>query len=524
MREPLSGEYAIRYLDMASGASAAGQAEPVATGESGNSFDSIFDDLWDSFDGYGSAADAAEMELAAEKAREDLEDHLARLRGDAVRCARKLAALRNGPPPRGLLLPAEEETRWMAPEERDLAEWFDRREYAVFLRLSELYAGTGWVVPYCRYCCIRSKLGFDCDSRFLPRAKIDHVLDLISTDADRGIGRALNALGVLYEQGFYTKGDKATDIAFIHDAVKARDFYGKSARAGCVQGLQNLARVMKAGIGGAVDKAGALSINRALAERGSGQDCFAVACFFLEGDAGPSSEGDGASRWMKLAAEAGEPRAAGLLAASGGDASPERLLAEYLILCGMENARRLRRCQEMDCSVSFSVTVPREPDVEKDGGRRARDRKWLADRQPAGAVVPAAAGREEARIPNLTSANPSFAARLVLFVRDRFGCDAPRIYKAARLSRKTYSAIVGNELRPVSKQTAVALALALHLDFPEASAFIGSAGYAFSSFLLDDIVVASCIRAGIHDIGRVNEILAAHGAKTFPEAENQDAT
>ena len=51
------------------------------------------------------------------------------------------------------------------------------------------------------------------------------------------------------------------------------------------------------------------------------------------------------------------------------------------------------------------------------------------------------------RIPNLKSANPSFAARLILYVRDRFGGNAPRIYGAAHLSRKTYSSIIGNELR-----------------------------------------------------------------------------
>ena len=79
--------------------------------------------------------------------------------------------------------------------------------------------------------------------------------------------------------------------------------------------------------------------------------------------------------------------------------------------------------------------------------------------------------------------------------------------------------IIGNELCPVSKQTAVSLALALQLNHAEATAFLASAGFALSTFLTQDIVVDACIRAGIHDIDRVNEILAAHGAKTFPPAE-----
>ena len=116
----------------------------------------------------------------------------------------------------------------------------------------------------------------------------------------------------------------------------------------------------------------------------------------------------------------------------------------------------------------------------------------------------------------MTSANPSFAARLIIFVRDRFGGDAPAVYNAAHVSRKTYSAIVSNELRPVSKQTAIALTLALRLSDREQQAFLAAAGFALSEFMLEDMIVRRCIIAGIYDIDRVNEILALHGGKTFP--------
>ena len=66
----------------------------------------------------------------------------------------------------------------------------------------------------------------------------------------------------------------------------------------------------------------------------------------------------------------------------------------------------------------------------------------------------------------------------------------------------------------------MSLALALELNYAEATAFIASAGFALSTFLTQDIVVDACIRAGIHDLDRVNEILSAHGAKTFPPAED----
>ena len=143
------------------------------------------------------------------------------------------------------------------------------------------------------------------------------------------------------------------------------------------------------------------------------------------------------------------------------------------------------------------------------------DTSWLAAGRPEGTVIPPPSGRDNVRTPNMTSANPSFAAMLAIFVRDRFGGDAPGVYRAAHVSRKTYSAIVSNELRTVSKNTAISFALALNLSRDEAGKLLAAAGFALSGFLLEDIIVDACIKAGIFDIDRVNSILAAHSASTL---------
>ena len=93
--------------------------------------------------------------------------------------------------------------------------------------------------------------------------------------------------------------------------------------------------------------------------------------------------------------------------------------------------------------------------------------------------LPPPASRNVRKLPDLKRENPSFAAMLVKYVNERFGGDAPKVYNAAHVNRKTYSAIVGNELRPVSKTTAVQFALALNLPRAEADEFIKSAGYLF---------------------------------------------
>ena len=141
---------------------------------------------------------------------------------------------------------------------------------------------------------------------------------------------------------------------------------------------------------------------------------------------------------------------------------------------------------------------------------------WLRANTPEGVVVPPPSGRNTVRTPNLKSANPSFAALLIGYIRDNFGGAAPTVYRAAHVSRKTYSAIISNELRAVSKNTAIAFALALKLSPDDADALLRSAGHALSEFLLEDMIVRACLSTGIYEIEKVNEILVAHGSKPLP--------
>lgn len=136
--------------------------------------------------------------------------------------------------------------------------------------------------------------------------------------------------------------------------------------------------------------------------------------------------------------------------------------------------------------------------------------------------LPPPSSRDTKKIPDLKRESPSFAAMLVKYVNERFGGDAPKVYAAAKISRKTYSAIVGNELRPVSKQTAIQLALALHLGQFEADAFLKAAGYAFSPAMLEDIIVCACIAAKVFDIDDVNSLLVSYGSAPFAEDRGRD--
>ena len=168
---------------------------------------------------------------------------------------------------------------------------------------------------------------------------------------------------------------------------------------------------------------------------------------------------------------------------------------------------------DADSCVFYSVAKVDNSKEEEIGVDDEFGDDWLLGDKPEGTILPPASGRTEAQTPNLMSANPSFAALLIKHIQDKFNGDAPTVYQAAHISRKTYSAIVCNELRPVSKEVAISLAFALRLTLREASELLCAAGYAFSNFILSDIIYQTCIVTGIYDLERVNEILVSHGAK-----------
>ena len=441
-----------------------------------------------------------------------------------------LAFLRSQPPSGNVFVPRPEESEWMSPKERDLVEWFDRGEYGVFMRLCAFFdLKEGWIVRCCVNYCIKFRKGVDAHGPIRTDALFDaELVGRIRAAADGGNARALNCLGVLCRTD-YGQGN----VQIKGDPMAARDYYRRSAEAGCTTGKANYAWALGSGSGGEPDLDEAERIYRELSARGLGSADLELAGLACDHRDERGFDPTAFVEAMLRAAKRGNDLAKEIVAAAKGDLSPERLAVEYLFFSsGLVSdihkkageflfrtnprqflglaERKLDFARTLNSGLVFSVSA-KDASSRNDGEKAARDRKLVADGQPPGTVVPPAGGRETVRTPNLTSANPSFAARLVMYVRDRFGGDAPKVYIAAHVSRKTYSSIVSNELRPVSKPTAILLALGLRLNFKEAEEFIKSAGFAFSGFILEDIVVSACIKAGIHDVSRVNEILSAHG-------------
>ena len=81
------------------------------------------------------------------------------------------------------------------------------------------------------------------------------------------------------------------------------------------------------------------------------------------------------------------------------------------------------------------------------------------------------------------------------------------IYKKAGIDRKLFSKIRSNPDHRPSKNTTIALALALQLDIDDTEELLSAAGYSLSDSNVFDLVIQYCLEHHIHDIYSVNVAL-----------------
>ena len=104
----------------------------------------------------------------------------------------------------------------------------------------------------------------------------------------------------------------------------------------------------------------------------------------------------------------------------------------------------------------------------------------------------------------------SFAEVLFRYI-DSKGFTDPEVYKRANLDRKLFSKIRKNKDYQPSKNTALALAIALKLSLEETKEFIAKAGYALTHASKADIIVEYFITKKEYDIFKLNEVLFEFG-------------
>ena len=106
----------------------------------------------------------------------------------------------------------------------------------------------------------------------------------------------------------------------------------------------------------------------------------------------------------------------------------------------------------------------------------------------------------------LKQADAGFTETLLKLI-DRAGKKDSEIYKKANLSKQHFSKIRNNQDYKPTKQTAIALALALELDLEQTKDLIGRAGYALSNSSKFDLIIRYFIEQKNYNVVEINMAL-----------------
>ena len=108
--------------------------------------------------------------------------------------------------------------------------------------------------------------------------------------------------------------------------------------------------------------------------------------------------------------------------------------------------------------------------------------------------------------------NNTFVDALIAHINKK-GLRDSEVYKAAQIDRRLFSKIMSDRQYKPSKDTAIAIALALRLTLSEATDMLSRAGYTFSHSNKKDIIVEYFFRERIYKLDDINEVLYNLGQK-----------
>ena len=108
----------------------------------------------------------------------------------------------------------------------------------------------------------------------------------------------------------------------------------------------------------------------------------------------------------------------------------------------------------------------------------------------------------------MTQLEETFSKRLLRMIDER-GLSDVEVYKRANIDRRVFSRIRTEKRYQPSKNTAIALAIALRLSLDDASDLLKSAGFALSRSSKQDIIIEYFINEGNYNIIEINEALFA---------------
>ena len=155
-------------------------------------------------------------------------------------------------------------------------------------------------------------------------------------------------------------------------------------------------------------------------------------------------------------------------------------------------------------TIKYSCRTPAGADIRKD----------RFDSGTIGSFIKKGMSVDEISAALSRNLNLSFVDKLIQYI-DAQGLKDSAVYKAAGIDRRLFSKIISDRGYRPSKDTAVALALALKLSLFEAEDFLSRAGYVLSHSSKRDIIIEYFIKERVYDLGIINEVLYSLGEKTL---------
>jgi len=108
----------------------------------------------------------------------------------------------------------------------------------------------------------------------------------------------------------------------------------------------------------------------------------------------------------------------------------------------------------------------------------------------------------------------SFSTALFKIIDSKMMLDTD-VYRRANIDRKLFSKIRSDKHYQPSKNTALALCIALKLNGQQANELLAKAGYTLSHASLFDVIIEYCLDHEIYNIYEVNELLFVNSQKTL---------
>lgn len=107
---------------------------------------------------------------------------------------------------------------------------------------------------------------------------------------------------------------------------------------------------------------------------------------------------------------------------------------------------------------------------------------------------------------SILKSDETFSQILTRFIKES-GYKNSVVYNRANIDRRHFSKIINHDDYQPSKQTVLAFAIALKLNFDKTKALLASAGFTLSNGILSDVIVSAFIENKIFDVDVVNRIL-----------------